>query len=490
MFFSNNDYFALVHDDPMQGIRPSLARMKKFGNHMNTGRESKEDGAGDTTPTTKLVKAPPFPLKSKVWLMSSTGRFDWFIPAVVESYLTSTSGKQVTAYVLSLDDKDYNDEDFKTFTGWMKEDAIQGKKELENASPKNVVPRWDGVIPPCPVKGFDVAQEEQAASAKRNKSDRLAQAKEQYGKNLGYTGATQDGLGPEMWGITLQQLKDVISDPDFDQSIKAKYMGTRVSGGMTMRQVVHKILEKRTAGKGVGYALLVNKAKPLRAKVMVSHSWEEDYEHFVSALDESGEEGPFWICATAIYQCNDIEDVTVDKQLGPHPSTGPFATVLKQADKMVCVMTPESDIYTRLWCVYEMYVAVSFGVSVGMAYFSESKGWGGSGQIYSNSAMETANGIIKTIDAECSWETDTETIQGEVKKLPRGFDLLNDVIYWIKVTSLVDNLLVGDMENIIDTPFGISSASCAGARVNVAIAKVLQTWSNASSLRSIFKSPE
>ncbi len=58
MLFSNNDYFALVHDDPMQGIRPSQARMKKFGSH---GHESKEDGAGDTTPTTKLIKAPPFP---------------------------------------------------------------------------------------------------------------------------------------------------------------------------------------------------------------------------------------------------------------------------------------------------------------------------------------------------------------------------------------------------------------------------------------------
>ena len=128
-----------------------------------------------------------------------------------------------------------------------------------------------------------------------------------------------------------------------------------------------------------------------------------------------------------------------------------------------------------------MFVAVRLGVSVQIAYFSESKGWGGSGQTYTNAAMDTAHSFIKTIDAECSWEPDRKMIHADVAKLDRGFHLLDDVIYWVKVTSLIQSLHVhvGDMETLIETPFGVSSASCAGPRVNVAIASVMETWKKA-----------
>ena len=55
---------------------------------------------------------------------------------------------------------------------------------------------------------------------------------------------------------------------------------------------------------------------------------------------------------------------TIAQQLGPDPSHGPFATVLRAADVMPAVITSSCDIYTRLWRVYEMFFVIQLGVTV------------------------------------------------------------------------------------------------------------------------------
>lgn len=181
-----------------------------------------------------------------------------------------------------------------------------------------------------------------------------------------------------------------------------------------MYEVVQKIIKPKTKGQGMGYSLLINKEKPLRAKAMVSHAWGEDYERFLSTLEESDSAGPFWICAMAIYQNEDLPELTISKQLGPNPSTGPFSIVLKQSSKMIAIVTPDCDIYTRLWCVYEIFMAIQLGVIVELAFFSESTGFGGSGQTYFNAGMDNANAAVNTKEATCSSESDQLMIVNQV----------------------------------------------------------------------------
>ena len=138
-----------------------------------------------------------------------------------------------------------------------------------------------------------------------------------------------------------------------------------------MYEVVEKLIKPQTKGKGIGYALLLNSDKPLRAKIMVSHAWGEQYDHFVRAIKDSHSKGPFWVCATAIYQNEDKPSLTISKQLGPSIEYGPFATVLKQANSMIAVFTPSVDIYLRMWCVFEIFIAVKLKVPlrfVGLSY--------------------------------------------------------------------------------------------------------------------------
>jgi hypothetical protein len=163
----------------------------------------------------------------------------------------------------------------------------------------------------------------------------------------------QRGCGPELWGITLEQLRDLTRHVRFEP-------------GMTTRDVVDKIVKAETAGKGAGYALLRNSARPLRAKVMVSHAWDEEYEEFLRVLETSGYQGPFWVCATAIYQPEDDPKLTLEMQLGVQAG-GPLVLILKQADCLLCVMTSQGNIFERLWCLFEMFTAVQLEVQLQIA---------------------------------------------------------------------------------------------------------------------------
>ena len=83
--------------------------------------------------------------------------------------------------------------------------------------------------------------------------------KEGDGPTLGFKGATQKGYGPEMWGITLQQMKAIMKHPLI-------YRDT------LMRDVVRLAIKPVTKGLGFGYALLANQDAPLKAKIMMSVS--------------------------------------------------------------------------------------------------------------------------------------------------------------------------------------------------------------------------
>ena len=76
---------------------------------------------------------------------------------------------------------------------------------------------------------------------------------------------------------------------------------------------------------------------------------KEPIGQFITCLENSGQEGPFWVCAFSIFQNQGDDDKpTITDQLGPDPEFGPFATVLKQADVMIAVVTTLCDIYTQL----------------------------------------------------------------------------------------------------------------------------------------------
>lgn len=160
----------------------------------------------------------------------------------------------------------------------------------------------------------------------------------------------QRGFGPEMWGITVDQLKDIMRDP-------------RYKARMTTRQVVEAIIKPSTAGTGMGYAVLRNFARPLQASVMICHAWDDDFGHLVNALEASDERGPFWVSATAMYQSDDMPQLTLATQLGVEAG-GPIPLILGQATSLICIPSVACNIYARLWCLFEVFMALQLGLEV------------------------------------------------------------------------------------------------------------------------------
>jgi len=173
--------------------------------------------------------------------------------------------------------------------------------------------------------------------------------KEGPGADPEFGGETQRGYGPQWWAISRNQLQDFQKHP--------KYLS------LTMREFVKQVLEPITNGLGIGYALFVNQGEPLKAVIMISHAWDEPLNQFVESILDSGEDGPFWICATAIYQNND-KILSIGDQLGAEVERGPFAVVLKHVTLMLAIITTGCDIYLRLWCVYELFIASKNRVDV------------------------------------------------------------------------------------------------------------------------------
>ncbi len=400
-----------------------------------------------------IERTKPLPKGCQVWYIAFEGKYDWFVRAKISDFFLN--GDEVVAYVLTLDDTPIKKNSTSSNEDEMRRwEALQHKveKELKRVHPSKVTLRWDEIVPISPMEN----------------SEHIGVQK----KNLSYGGVDQNGVGPEYWGITLEQMKEVINHKSFRRNVYV--YGKNVTKGFSMYDVVKRIVNPMTKGKGMGYALMMNQDKPLKAKIMISHAWQEDYESFVEAIEDSGEEGPFWVCAFGIYQPEDIPELTIAMQLGASPERGPFAIVLQHVLKMLGIVTRSCDIYTRLWCVYEIFVAISYGVPIDIVYTSE-KGEGQSlGSVYLNAGLELSNVAIATEKAICSNESDANMIKKEVHSLEGGFSFLNTVICWIKALSLIKahDEMIG-AEKSREVPFGVCTTSCAQARLNAGIAAVI-----------------
>jgi len=252
------------------------------------------------------------------------------------------------------------------------------------------------------------------------------------GSDFGFRGAPQHGYGPEMWGIEHHQLK-LLGEQHVVDDVWC-----------SARIVVEKSIKPATAGKGMGYALLANKERPLRAKVMVSHAWDESYLRFVQALEQV--EGPFWICFESIYQCGDGAGPSIAEQLSSDPSTGPFGTVLKSIKGtdglMVAVITSMCNIYERMWCVYEMYEAMQLSLEVKVV---QPLGRIGVFEPHLHPLMRfIKEGKVDSEKARCGppgspMNNDERAIRAKISQLPGGFAAIDRAVEELRLAPALEH---------------------------------------------------
>merc|ERR1740124_889836 len=254
------------------------------------------------------------------------------------------------------------------------------------------------------------------------------------GATNGFSGVTQKGYGPEMCGISLEQLMVLKQHPLYHRT------GKNGKSDYLMRDFV-QLIKLITAGTGMGYSLLINKNNPLKAKVYISHAWDEPIKDFVEAIVNSGEKGPFYICSMAIHQNDDkSKGITISEQLGEDLETGPFETVLKNAYVMMAVVTHVCDINTRLWCVYDMHLATCNSVPVKIcAYISPDDLQ--SGLVQEDVCVASAEFSVDTFAARCGipgqpQSSDEIMIREMIDKSENGFNGINKSIEEIRLSYL------------------------------------------------------
>merc|ERR1712113_197072 len=118
-------------------------------------------------------------------------------------------------------------------------------------------------------------------------------------------------------------------------------------------------------------SMLLNKDAPKEINVMISHAWSENASRFLEDLiRHMRDEEVAFICAFALYQESGPD---IQAQLGDELAMGPFAAVIKKLSetggRMLVVPNEElrtngQGLYSRMWCVWEVFVAKTMRVKI------------------------------------------------------------------------------------------------------------------------------
>ena len=128
----------------------------------------------------KMVRTKPYEVGTLIWFRyeSPSLKFKWYIPGKIRGYIFER-----------LEVKGY-DVHVECDLGQLENGNVT--KILKNAPPEHTMLRWDEETPPCPVNGIDVSAK---ADNFESSECRVEKAIKQYGPDLGFQGAKQNGLG-------------------------------------------------------------------------------------------------------------------------------------------------------------------------------------------------------------------------------------------------------------------------------------------------------
>jgi len=211
------------------------------------------------------------------------------------------------------------------------------------------------------------------------------------------------------------------------------------AGYANLYQVCDNFVKPWTLGTGNSIALLMNAAQPLQAKAMISHAWGESVLEALTALLAKcfvlgmSHDTPIWFCTFAQYQPGDTEGdcgPTVAQQL----ALDPFQQVIHSNPHwgMLVVHTSHTELYGRLWCVYEVNEAETARVRPAAAL----------SMLYGMSMFRKVNGSAEGLDvlrvqtskADCWSASDAEMIRSNVEKMG-GFSKLDEKIFKFRMQS-------------------------------------------------------
>jgi len=179
-------------------------------------------------------------------------------------------------------------------------------------------------------------------------------------------GLCQSDVPPECWALEMRQLLRFLCE------CKANEAWDRCSkrGRVTMYDVNKHFVVPWTEGTGSSIALLMNPELPHKAELMISHTWGEDADELMDALElfclssHVPMDTPVFFCTLSLYQPDDgvAGGLAIQEQIALEP----FKRVIEGVPRhgMIVVHTTAQDVYTRMWCVHEVDEALEADLTV------------------------------------------------------------------------------------------------------------------------------
>lgn len=174
---------------------------------------------------------------------------------------------------------------------------------------------------------------------------------------------------PDQWSISVCQLNHFIKMARRDtvtwERLAQSTAFNKKPGIVNLYQLCDEFVKPFTRSTGCGVSLLYNNDAPLQAQVMISHCWAEDILEVQEAIWDLAFENPMgprlqvWFCIFANYQCGD-EPGDIGPSISEQLLQDPFGCVIRSSQLwfMCLCITSQQDPYDRLWCVYELDVAL------------------------------------------------------------------------------------------------------------------------------------
>lgn len=211
---------------------------------------------------------------------------------------------------------------------------------------------------------------------------------------LPFEGPGNRHVPPELWAMSATQFHGFLAackatsvyqvwqtenekNEKNEKGYKAK-KGTNGTKGNDVRKVnMYDIcdffVKPWTAGTGNSVALLLNN-QPLSADLMISHAWAEDIQECAEALMlhfvryDISYDTACWFCVFSMYQPGDC--FAIQEQVALDPFGQVLSTIPQMSQSgcdgrcMVVIHTSTSEVYERLWCVFEIGKASLDGVPI------------------------------------------------------------------------------------------------------------------------------
>ncbi|CAE7642018.1 unnamed protein product, partial [Symbiodinium pilosum] len=185
-------------------------------------------------------------------------------------------------------------------------------------------------------------------------------------------------VGKHKWCVTLKDLRQfrrlvrhAIADGVIKPTDQDPFDTEDTSIGPSMYTVNMQYIQPVTAAAGNPSWALMLHPEGLKCDLFITHGWAEGVFEFVDQVVNSWPFGAkaAYVCFLSTPQNLDIAEMI------ERPEDSPFAKALGSASQVLAAPNHKKSIYTRAWCVFEAYLAFSWGKAIYTATSPPSHFW-------------------------------------------------------------------------------------------------------------------